>query len=551
MLDTYCLITLLVVLVVAQPRPSRPTYSNADVFVILSPVKSDVLLPSFPFNITWTTTGQHNTISISYACGFSDWIVVANAIPNTNFFLWTPSGEELGDSCRIQLSADSKESTSDVFTITNSPLKVLYPAFNDIFSYIDSVNVQWSNVGQKYFDRVDVIFRSEVLENDVMLASNLKDELHFVFSLNETFKYGQGQILVRASQHLELQAKSEKFYYFAKVLTITNPTSYSMWFSYQNYTVAWSNAFDPNLAEIALIDEYGVTINVDIVDRQSNSITVNCPNIPDGRYYVIVSSKEAPSTAGVSTRFDVRQSRISIDTKLSQNYLFPKSSLKLNYLYSGNIDFITVKLNCKSKTIDLAEKFPVSSSFLLTVPENAPVNEDCAIKFFDTYVPKIETETEYFKIFSSPRFVSPFANQIFQPDDKVLLKWESKSDVSACSVDLYVKNTVTGHIGLLSPNQPLTSSYLGYLSCYNNTNGIFNAFLNSSNPHCLVSVSSKQFIVEDQDLLPLWMYPLVIFSFIVILFCCCFRRAPKIGYSIIPDNQVLYYDIAYECFTPR
>jgi hypothetical protein len=131
---------------------------------VLNPNGGESMVPGNNYNITWTTVGTVNPLSIYYSIdNGANWTMISSGETGSSYIWQVPNAPSTN--CLIRLEDGTLADNSDaVFTINPDPtaITLISPNGGEVLQGFDTFNITWDTVSNSYIDSVEISFKESL-----------------------------------------------------------------------------------------------------------------------------------------------------------------------------------------------------------------------------------------------------------------------------------------------------------------------------------------------------------------------------------------------------
>jgi hypothetical protein len=295
-------------------------YDESDNFTIetksitvTEPTSSTIWTKGDSADITWTSTGTISDVQIDLYKAGTFWDTIESSTANDGNYTWTQVNPALADGSdyKVRISWVSDTGVydeSEDFTIETKSITVTEPTSSTIWTKGAAANIAWTSTGAISDVKIDLYKGGIPLET--IEPSTANDGSYTWIQVNPALADGS-DYKVRISWVTDTGVfdESEDFTIEAKSITVTEPTSITIWTKSTSASITWTNTGTISNVKIELYRGGGSPVEI-IVPSTANtgSYTWTVPLSLQSatNYYVKVICVGVPEIFDESPSFEIK-----------------------------------------------------------------------------------------------------------------------------------------------------------------------------------------------------------------------------------------------------
>jgi len=385
---------------------------------ITNPTSSTVWTKGESADITWTSNGTITDVKIDlYKAGtFSQTIV--SSTTNDGSYTWPEVNTSLADGTdyKIRITDVSDSSIykeSDEFTILEKSITVTEPTSSTNWTQGQSADITWTSNGTITDVKID-LYKAGTFNQTI--ASSTTNDGSFTWPEVDTSLADGIDYKVRVSSTADsgLYGESDEFAIEEKSITVTDPTSSTIWAKGQLADIAWTSTGTISNVKIDLYK--GSTLESTIASNTANDgayqWTVDPTLIDDTDYKVRVSCIPESGVYSESETFTIEEKSITVTKPTSSTYWTQGYTADISWTSQGTIDNVKIELY-KGSTLNttIAPDTINDGSHSWTVDSSLSNGSDYKVRISSTVDSGIYDESDMFHISHEYEFVTKWGSQ--------------------------------------------------------------------------------------------------------------------------------------------
>ena len=275
-------------------------YGESDAFriedksiTVTEPTDTTVWTRGFPADITWTSNGMISNVKIDLYKGGTFNQTIVSSTANDGSYTWTQVDTSLADGSDYKVRVSSTSDTSiygesDDFTIEEKSITVTEPTSTTIWTKGKSADITWTSNGTISDVKID-LYKGGTF-NQTIVSSTTNDGSYIWTSVDTSLVDGSDyKVRISSTSDPTVYGESDQFTIEEKSITITSPTSSTVWTKGQSAEIVWTSTGTIGLVNIDLYK--GSTAVEQIASGTDNdgsfTWTTVDPSLADGTDYKI------------------------------------------------------------------------------------------------------------------------------------------------------------------------------------------------------------------------------------------------------------------------
>jgi len=439
-------------------------YGESDAFTIeeksitvTEPTSTTVWARSFPADITWTSNGTIDSVKIDLYKGGILNQTIQSSTANDGSYTWAEVDTSLADSTDYTVRISSTDDStvygeSDEFRVRDKSITVTEPTSSTVWSQGYLADIMWTSKGTTNNVKIDlykgITFEATVVSSTANDGSYTWTEVGL--SLVDGTDY---KVRVSSIDDSTVYGESDEFTIEGKSVTLTEPTSSTVWSRGNSADITWTSTGAINNVKIELYK--GITFEATVVSSTANdgsyTWTEVDTSLADGTdYKVRISCASESVIYDESDEFTIRDKSITVTEPISSTIWTQGYSADITWTSIGVINNVKIELY---KGITLEETIISSTandgSYTWTeVNPSLTGGSDYIVRISSASESVIYDESDEFTIEGMSITVteptsSTVWNQSINPAD---IMWTSTGVINNVKIDLYKGSIMEGTI---------------------------------------------------------------------------------------------------------
>jgi len=414
---------------------------------VIEPTSSTVWTKRHSADIAWTFEGTINNVKIDLYKGIILKATIVTSTENDGSYTWTEVDPSLADGSdyKVKVSCVSETGVygeSDEFMIEEKSITVTEPTSSTIWSPGDSVDIIWTSNGTISDVKID-LYKGGTF-NQTIVSSTENDGAYSWTEVDTSLTFGSDyKVRISCVSDSSIYGESDEFRIEGKTITVTEPSSSTIWTKGFSADITWSYIGAINDVRIDLYK--GTTLKETIVSSSENDrlytwTEVN-PFLEDGSdYKVMVSCVSDLRIYGESDEFTIEEKAITVTEPTSSTIWSQGDSAEITWTSTGAINNVKIDLY-KGITLNQTIALSTENDGTYTWPEVDPFLADGAdykVKISWTSDSGVYDESDEFMIEEKSITVTePTSSTIWVTGDSADITWTSTGAISNVKIDLY------------------------------------------------------------------------------------------------------------------
>jgi hypothetical protein len=434
-------------------------YDESDAFTIegksitvTEPTAGAIWAKGNSASITWTSTGAISYMKIDLYKGTTLKQTIVTSTIDDGSYTWSNVASTLEDGTDYKIRVtDTGDSTmydeSDAFTIEDRSITVTAPTSSTVWAKDESATITWTSKGTITNVKIQ-LYKGTTFQKTIILST--PDNGSYTWPTVDTSLVDDKDYKVRIldANDTSLYGESESFQIGEPGITVTAPTSSTVWYRGDSADITWTSKGTTNYVKIELYKE-------DILVKTITQSTSN-----DGAYYwysvdttlaagtdykVKITSTTDSSLYGESPNFEISPGLITVTSPTSSTEWFKGKSGQTNWTSKGELGSVQIDLyKGTTKVDDIHPSTSDDGSHAWpTVNTSLADGTDYKVRITSTTDSNIYGESAQFKI-STPSITvtAPASSTVWGRGQSVAINWTSKGASSYVIIELYKGTTL-------------------------------------------------------------------------------------------------------------
>jgi len=316
---------------------------------VTKPTSSTVWYKGESGEINWTSQGTIGSVKIELYKGTTNVKTIISSTTNDSYYKWYTVTTSLasGTDYKVRISSTTDTSLygeSPNFEISSGSITVTKPTSSTVWYKGASASINWTSQGSISYVKID-LYKGTTLKTTI--SSSEYDDGSATWSTVDTSLADGTDYKVRITSTTDsnLYGESAQFEIEPASITVTEPTSSTVWTKGQSATINWTSKGAGSAVDI---DLYKGTEKVkDIYSYGSNdgshTWTVNT-GLADGTDYKVRVTDQYNSTLyGESAQFEI-EPPIIVTNPTSSTVWTKGQSATINWTSKGSISYVDIEL---------------------------------------------------------------------------------------------------------------------------------------------------------------------------------------------------------------
>ncbi|MBA7613639.1 hypothetical protein ES703_20893 [subsurface metagenome] len=332
-------------------------YDESDAFTIetksitvTGPTSTTIWTKGASANITWTSTGTISDVQIDlYKAGaFQETIESTTANDGTH--TWTQVNPILADGSdyKVRISSVSEPGIydeSDAFTIEAKSITVTGPTSTTIWTKGASANITWTSTGTISDVKIE-LYKGGIFQETI--EPSTENDGTYTWTVNTSLADGSDyKVRISSVSEPGIYYESDNFTIEAKSITVTEPTSSTIWTKGASANITWTSSGTISDVQIDLYKAgtFQETIESSTANDGTHTWTQVNPILADGSdYKVRISWVSDTGVFDESEEFAIEENSITVTEPTSITVWTKGASANITWTSTGTISDVKIEL---------------------------------------------------------------------------------------------------------------------------------------------------------------------------------------------------------------
>jgi len=344
---------------------------------------------------------------------------IASSTENDGSYSWTVDLSLLdGSDYKVRISCASDPGVygeSNDFTIEQKSITVTEPTSSTIWTKGFSANITWSYIGAINDVRID-LYKGTTLK-ETIVSSTENDGSYTLTEVDPYLEDGLDyRVRISCVGDLRIYGESDEFTIEEKAITVTEPTSSTIWSQGDSAEITWTSTGAINNVKIDLYK--GITLNQTIVSSTENDGTYTWPEVDpflaDGAdYKVKISWTSESGVYDESDEFMIEEKSITVTEPTNSTIWVTGDSADITWTSTGAISNVKIDLY-KGITLKqtIWESTENDGSYTWTEVDPSLANgTDYKVRISDVSESGVYGESDEFEITHGYKFITKWGSE--------------------------------------------------------------------------------------------------------------------------------------------
>ena len=333
-------------------------YNDSDEFTIseksiavTEPTSSTVWYKGDSAEITWTSNGTISDVKIDLYKGGTFNQTIVSSTTNNGSYTWSEVDTSLADGTDYNVRVSSADDSSiygesDEFTISEKSIAVTEPTSSTIWTKGQSADITWTSNGTISDVKID-LYKGGTF-NQTIVSSTTNDGSYTWAEVDALLVDGtEYKVRVSSTADSGLYGESDEFAIEEKSITVTEPTSSTIWTKGKSEDIIWT--FVGTISDVKIDLYKGSNLSETIISNTENDGSYTWSdvnqNIVDGSdYKVRISSATDPNIYGESDVFTIEEKSITITEPTSSTIWTTGQPADITWTSAGSFSDVSIDL---------------------------------------------------------------------------------------------------------------------------------------------------------------------------------------------------------------